>query len=109
MILLEESAIKRRISMFLALLHYQKPFDEVQTHVVYHREYLDTQYQAGKMIVSGPRADKTGGFILFATNDRTEVEAIIAADPYHTLGLATYEIIEFNPAKHDLRFAELYL
>ncbi len=95
--------------MFLALVHYQKPFEEVQAHVVAHREYLDTQYQAGKLIVSGPRADKTGGLILFATNDRTEVEAIIVADPYRTLEMATYEIIEFNPVKHDLRFAELYL
>lgn len=95
--------------MFIALLHYQKSFDEVQSHVNAHREYLDSQYQAKKLIVSGPRADKTGGFILFATSNRNEVDTIIADDPYHTLGLAKYEVIEFNPVKHDSRFAELYL
>jgi uncharacterized protein YciI len=65
--------------------------------LVAHRPYLITKYQAGKCIVSEPKADKTGGIILFAAQDRSEVEAIIAEAPYHTRGIATYEIIEFNP------------
>lgn len=95
--------------MFIAILHYQKPFDEVQTHVGAHREYLDTQYSIGKLIVSGPKTDKTGGVILFATSNQQEVESIIAQDPYYTEGIATYELIEFNPVKHDPKFADFYL
>jgi uncharacterized protein YciI len=74
-----------------------------------HRSYLETLYASGKLIVSGPKTDKSGGIILFATTDRQEVEAIISKDPYYTLDLATYEVIEFNPVKYNAKFADLYL
>jgi len=95
--------------MFIAQLHYQKSFEEVQQHVEAHRSYLGTLYDTGKLIVSGPKTDKTGGLILFATTDRQEVENIIAQDPYHTLGLAKYELLEFHPVKYDPKFSNLYL
>jgi uncharacterized protein YciI len=95
--------------MFIAHLHYQRPLDVIENHVQAHRDYLDTLYAAGKLIVSGRKMDQTGGVILFATTDRTEVEAIIAKDPFHTHDLATYELIEFDPVKYDSKFADIYL
>ncbi|MCH5585902.1 YciI family protein [Shimazuella sp. AN120528] len=95
--------------MFIAHLHYQRPIDVINSHVQAHRDYLDTLYATGKLIVSGRKADQTGGVIVFATSDRSEVEAIIAKDPFHSLDLATYELIEFDPAKYDPKFADIYL
>jgi uncharacterized protein YciI len=96
-------------NMFIAHIHYQRPLDVIDNHVQDHREYLDTLYASGKLIVSGRKKDNTGGVIVFATSDRTEVEAIIAKDPFHTLDLATYELIEFDPVKYDPKFANIYL
>jgi uncharacterized protein YciI len=95
--------------MFIAHLHYQRPIDVIERHVKDHREYLDSLYASGKLIVSGRKMDQSGGIIVFATSDRTEVETIISKDPFHTLDLATYELIEFDPVKYDSKFADLYL
>lgn len=95
--------------MFIAHIHYQKPLEVINSHVQAHRDYLDTLYAAGKLIVSGRKMDQTGGVIVFAASDQKEVEAIIAKDPFYTLDLATYELIEFDPVKYDPKFANLYL
>ncbi|WP_044640921.1 YciI family protein [Risungbinella massiliensis] len=95
--------------MFLAILNYKVPLTEVDRHVQDHRDYLDTLYAKGKLIVSGPQEPKTGGVILFAVSSQAEVDEMIANDPYFVRGIATYQVIQFHPVKSDGRFRELYL
>jgi uncharacterized protein YciI len=96
-------------TMFLAILNYKMPFEETQKYVQAHREYLETQYQDKKLIVSGPMSSKTGGVILFNVESREEVDRIIANDPYYTNQVADYQVVEFSPVKSDPLFRENFI
>ncbi|WP_124726891.1 YciI family protein [Staphylospora marina] len=95
--------------MFVAILRYKLPFEEVQKHVKAHRDYLDGQYREKRLIVSGPMTSKTGGVMVFRVQTREEVDRIIEGDPYYLNGVAEYEVIEFDPVKHDPVFREHFL
>ena len=47
--------------------------------------------------MSGRQRPPAGGLIVAADVDRTELERIVATDPYVTEGAAEYTIIEFGP------------
>ncbi len=83
--------------MFIAILTYKKPLEEVDRFLQTHREYLAEHYATGDFIVSGPRAPRVGGVIMIKANDRAAVEAIIAKDPFNINSIADYQIVEFTP------------
>ncbi len=83
--------------MFIAILTYKKPLNEVDRFLAAHREYLAKHYAAGDFIVSGPQTPRVGGVIMIKVNDRAAVEAIIAQDPFNINGIADYQIVEFTP------------
>lgn len=86
--------------MFILLLHYKKTLEEVAENLEAHRAYLDKYYKTGKFICSGPRNPRTGGCILCHGLSRAEVEKIIREDPFHSKGIADYEILEMIPTKY---------
>lgn len=90
--------------MFIILINYTKPIEEVNAVVAEHRMYLDTLYEADKLICSGRRASLTGGVLLSHAKTREEIDTIIKNDPYNLKGVANYEVIEFNPGKYDEKF-----
>ena len=90
--------------MFLALLKYIKPLEEVEHFLDEHVQFLDTYYSQQKFIFSGRRNPRTGGVILINTSTEAEVKRIISQDPFHKHDIAEYEIIEFAPTKFDPRF-----
>lgn len=92
--------------MFLILVTYTKPIEEIDAHLVAHREYLDEGYRNNYFVVSGPRKPRTGGIIISQLSDRAQLEAILKNDPFHIHGVATYEIVEFTPVKYHQDFAE---
>ena len=53
--------------MFLILVTYTKSIEEIDAHVVAHREFLDEGYRKNYFIVSGPRIPRTGGIIISQT------------------------------------------
>ena len=91
--------------MFVVLLHYTKPVEEVNQHRPEHLEFLDRCYAAGKFICSGRRTSGTGGVLFVNVATEAEVKEIVKEDPYGLHQLAEYEIIEFVATKYDPRFA----
>ncbi|HEX6748656.1 MAG TPA: YciI family protein [Longimicrobium sp.] len=91
--------------MFVLLLKYLKPIDEVERLTPAHREWLDRFYREGKFIVSGPREPRTGGVIIADVENELEAMKIIVDDPFFAEKVADYELIRFTPTKHDARFA----
>lgn len=85
--------------MFLALLTYIRPLDEIDAHIPSHAQYLADLYAEGRMHLSGRRHPRTGGFMLFTAADRPQAENLLARDPFHALGLARYELIELQPTQ----------
>lgn len=74
--------------MFIAILTYKKPLEEVDRHLQAHREYLAEHYAAGDFIASGPQTPRVGGVIMMKAENRAAVDAIIAQDPFNINGLS---------------------
>lgn len=83
--------------MFIAILTYKKPLEEVDRYLQAHRDYLTEHYASGNFIASGPQNPRIGGVIMIKAENRTAVEAILAQDPFNINGIADYQIVEFTP------------
>ena len=83
--------------MFIAILTYKKPLEEVDRYLQAHRDYLAEHYAAGDFIMSGPQTPRVGGVIVMRAENRSVVDTIIAQDPFKTNGIADYQIVEFTP------------
>ena len=88
---------KNRTAMFIAILTYKKPLEEVDRFLQAHRDYLAEHYAAGDFIASGPQTPRVGGVIMIKANNREAVDAIISEDPFHINDIANYQIVEFTP------------
>ncbi|MBX3589809.1 MAG: GTP cyclohydrolase [Burkholderiaceae bacterium] len=85
--------------MFIVLLHYIQPLAVVETHLAEHREFLDRHFAAGRFVASGPQVPRIGGVILARVGSRSELDEILAADPFYGAKVAQYQVIEFSPTK----------
>ncbi len=83
--------------MFIAILTYKKPLEEVNSFLQAHRDYLAEHYGSGEFISSGPQNPRTGGVIIIKAAERAVVNAILSQDPFNINEIADYQIIEFTP------------
>lgn len=90
--------------MFILILKYIKPIEEVEKELESHIPYLEKYYSLQKFICSGRRNPRTGGVILCNAEDINEIKEIINEDPFYKKNIAKYEIIEFIPTKYDDKF-----
>ncbi len=93
--------------MFIIDLEYTGSLEEIDQHLLAHRDFLESQYQKGLLLASGPKNPRTGGIIIALGNDRTQVESLIENDPFHQLNLARYTLTEFSAVKHRAEIKEL--
>jgi uncharacterized protein YciI len=91
--------------MFIVLLRYIKPLEEVDRFLDEHSAFLDKFYGLKKFVFSGRRNPRIGGVILMNVHTDSEVWEIIREDPFHKHHIAEYEVIEFFPTKWDSRFS----
>jgi uncharacterized protein YciI len=85
--------------MFVLLLTYTKPLAEVDALMREHVAWLDEHYEAGHFVVSGRRIPRVGGVILARGEDRDEVEALAASDPFVRGGVASCEVVQFRASQ----------
>lgn len=86
-------------AVFVLLLTYVRPVDEVDALMREHMAWLNEQYETGRFVVSGRRVPRTGGVILARGDDREEIEAIAALDPFVAGGVATCEVVQFRASQ----------
>ena len=85
--------------MFIVILTYTKPLEEVNQHVEAHRSFLDRYYAEGVLLVSGRQVPPQGGLMVARAESKEKLQDILKQDPYQIAGVASYEIIEFSPIK----------
>ena len=85
--------------MFVLLLTYVRPLAEVDALMREHVAWLNEHYDAGRFLVSGRRVPRTGGVILARGDDRAEIEALAASDPFVSGGVATCEVVQFRASQ----------
>lgn len=86
--------------MFVVLLTYKKPLEEVEKYLAEHRAFLDQGYATDFFLLSGPMNPRTGGVIVSQLDNRDQLESILKEDPFSIYGLADYKIIEFTAVKY---------
>jgi uncharacterized protein YciI len=85
--------------MFVLLLTYVRPLDEVDALMRDHMVWIRQQYAAGHFVVSGRQVPRTGGVILARGDGREAIEALAASDPFVTGGVATCEVVQFQASQ----------
>lgn len=84
--------------MFIVILTYTKPINEVEHFLKEHRIFLEKYYKSGHFLLSGRREPRTGGVIVATAQSLVELEEVIKHDPFYQEKIAAYEIIEFIPS-----------
>ena len=83
--------------MFLLLLKYKVPIEQVERVVPAHREFLDQGYRAEKLLVSGPQVPRAGGVMVARVKTREEADALIHEDLFLKRGLPITRWSSFRP------------
>lgn len=68
--------------MFLIIVDYKKPLEEVERYLAEHRAFLDRYFAQGKLLCTGPQNPRTGGVIVSKAANRAEAEAFTREDPF---------------------------
>lgn len=84
---------------FLVELKFLQAFASFGDVVAQHRAFLQTGYDHGLLLMSGPREDKTGGIVIARANDAQELRSFFDQDPYKLNGLAEHRFVGFVAAK----------
>ncbi|MFG2911250.1 YciI family protein [Kitasatospora sp. NPDC048286] len=94
--------------MFILELTYIAPLERIEAAHPEHVAWLDSNYESGVFIASGPKDPRDGAVIVAVGVDRTQIEDITRSDPYSVAGLAEYTVTNFlamrtSPALEEYR------
>jgi uncharacterized protein YciI len=87
--------------MWYIVLSRSKPEMEEnkQTHYDEHRQWLEEQHKAGRLLFSGPTTDGAYGIYIMLASSLKEAEAIAAQDSHHLRGIRSMEVLEWDPRR----------
>lgn len=88
--------------MFIFKVNYKKSISEVERFLAAHRDYLDVNFNAGKLVATGPQEPRTGGIIISNVATREEADSLIKGDPFYINDIADYEVIQFHATKSNI-------
>ena len=86
---------------FIVEITYTASPEEIAGVLVAHRAFLQTGYERGWLLLSGPLNPKTGGIVVARAPSLAELQAFFSSDPYHLSGVAEHHFIEFDPVKRQ--------
>lgn len=84
--------------MWYIVLSRSLPDKEVdkQSHYDEHRQWLDDQHRAGRLLFSGPTTDGSFGIYIMLAATLSEAENIAAQDPHHRRGIRQMQVLEWR-------------
>ena len=85
--------------MFIIELSYKAALEQIDAQMRPHMAFLNKHYGAGTFIISGRKIPRDGGIIIAVGKTRAELESIVQEDPFVSLELAEYRIIEFRASQ----------
>ncbi|EQA45734.1 hypothetical protein LEP1GSC050_2844 [Leptospira broomii serovar Hurstbridge str. 5399] len=89
------------MKFFLIELLYTVPIEKIDEAVVEHRNFLQTLYDKGILLLSGPKEPRIGGVILGKSKSLQEIQDIFQNDPFQKYDYASYKFTEFSPVKRQ--------
>ncbi|WP_329321046.1 YciI family protein [Streptomyces sp. NBC_01262] len=85
--------------MFVVILNYTAPLEEIDRHLEAHNAWLEENYAAGHFLASGRQDPRVGGLILARAADREALGRILALDPFGIGKVATHTVIDWRPSR----------
>jgi uncharacterized protein YciI len=85
--------------MYVVLLHYTAPLEEVDYILPDHVRWLDKQFEQGRFLVAGRRHPRIGEVLMVRPMSRGKLDAILATDPFSVHDYMRYEVIEFTAGR----------
>jgi len=82
---------------FVVDIHYLVPVEQLADILPAHRAFLQTGYDKGILLLSGPKEPRTGGLAIARSEALEDLQNFFANDPYHLKNVATHSFTEFNP------------
>lgn len=70
--------------------------NEKQQNYEAHRQWLDDQHRAGRLLFSGPTTDGDYGIYIMLAASLDEAKAVAAEDPHHAKGIRQMEVREWR-------------
>jgi uncharacterized protein YciI len=70
--------------------------EEKQRNYEEHRQWLDDQHRAGRLLFSGPTTDGGYGIYVMLAASLNEAKAVAAQDPHHARGIRQMEVLEWR-------------
>lgn len=87
----------RQDTLFVIVVKYKVPLDEVKAVFEPHREFIKKYAEAGIIITAGALTTDDGGLAIAKNVTKEELTKIMEEDPYWIEGVADFEIFEFKP------------
>jgi uncharacterized protein YciI len=78
-------------------VRYRYPLDRMMQTIDGHRAYLRDLHAKGKMVASGPFVPREGGGILLRVEDESEIQPILAKDPFQIEQLVDTTVYKWAP------------
>ncbi|GGP60544.1 YciI family protein [Saccharothrix coeruleofusca] len=81
--------------MYIVLVRYTKPLDQVDCYLPDHVRWLNRHYEEGHFLASGRQVPCDGCVIIARPMPRRRLDALLATDPFAVKHLARHEVVEF--------------
>ena len=84
--------------MWYIVLSRSRPEKDVEREKNYeaHRQWLDDQHRAGRLLFSGPTTDGAYGIYVMLAGNLEEAKAIAGQDPHHAREIRDMEVREWR-------------
>ncbi|HJE71401.1 MULTISPECIES: YciI family protein [Pseudomonas] len=89
-------------------LTYTSTSEAINACLDAHKEWLIHHLSAERILFAGPLEDKAGGFILAFGSSLSEIEQMLAADPFVAHGLVRTDILATQPALRAANFSGVW-
>jgi uncharacterized protein YciI len=86
---------------YIVEINFTVPLAQIEAIVPQHRAFLQTGYDRGWLLMSGPLNPRTGGLVVARAPSLEEIQSFFRQDPYQVNRLATYRFAEFSPVKRQ--------
>lgn len=103
---MSEPFVRPGTTMCVVSLTYGDDLDAIDAAMSAHVDWLSDAYANGLLLASGRKQPRTGGIII-AIGSKTEVEALVARDPFVSGGLASADVIPFTASMAATPLADL--
>ena len=70
--------------------------EQIMAKIDEHLSWMRGQHTASNVLFSGPTADRSLGIYVITAGTREEAQSIADTDPFHALGLRSYEMLDWE-------------